>query len=267
MLNHRWSDELADATVDELLTGRRDADEASLGDLAALVAELRTVETEPAPPVRAELAVLFATGRLPDGPFPVAAAPFTEPQSRRRRMLTALGTFLASVTGKVVLGAAAATASVGAAHAVGVVDLPGLPDQAEVVEVPAVEVGDGARPGGGLVGEPGGQGGAGVDGSEISDRATSGEPQEDGQEFGRSVAEEATSGTPAEGRPGSAGADARPETPGSGADEVADEHRHDTTPAGGPSTAEDRTPSDTPSPGSDAEGDKKPDGTATDGRP
>jgi hypothetical protein len=49
-------------------------------------------------------------------------------------VLSAVATFVSSITGKVVLGTAVAAASVGTAHAAHVVDLPGAPrSEAEVV--------------------------------------------------------------------------------------------------------------------------------------
>lgn len=50
-------------------------------------------------------------------------------------MLSGLSTFVATLTGKVVLGTAVAAASVGGLHAADVVDVPGLPDN----DTPAVE--------------------------------------------------------------------------------------------------------------------------------
>lgn len=244
--HHRSSAEIDDNLVDDLLAGCPDGDRTGRSELAALVVELRTLENRPAPPVvRPELTAVFATGLVP-GRETAAAEPLNEPPSRRQRMLTALGTFLATLTGKVVLGTAAAAASVGAAHAVGVVDVPGLPDKAAVVELPAEENAGDNGPDGRSDVESGQPSSPGVDGGAVSDRATSGEPREDGKAFGTSVAEEAVEGTPAEGRPGSGGAgtDPRPEAPADGTD-VADEHRP-STPTGGSSVANDPAPDDPP---------------------
>lgn len=255
--HHRNPAEIDDSPVDDLLARCPDGDLAGRGELAALVAELRTLQDRPAPPVvRPELAVAFATGQVPCLGT-AATEPSNEPTSRRQRMLTALGTFLATLTGKVVLGTAAAAASVGAAHAVGVVDVPGLPDKAAVVELPAVEDTGDNRPDGRSDVESGQPSSPGVDGGAVSDRATSGEPREDGKAFGTSVAEEAVEGTPADGRPGSGGAgtDARSQAPVDGTD-VADEHRPG-TPAGGSSESNDPAPNDPPA-GSEIADEKTP---------
>jgi hypothetical protein len=52
-------------------------------------------------------------------------------------MLTAVATFVSSLTGKIALGTAVAAASVGTAHATHVVDLPGVPRSASEVVVTA----------------------------------------------------------------------------------------------------------------------------------
>lgn len=52
-------------------------------------------------------------------------------------MLTAVATFVSSLTGKIALGTAVAAASVGTAHATHVVDLPGMPRSASEVVVTA----------------------------------------------------------------------------------------------------------------------------------
>lgn len=52
------------------------------------------------------------------------------PTTRRNKMLTGLGAFVATTTGKIVLGTTVAAASVGGMHAAEVVDVPLLPDQA-----------------------------------------------------------------------------------------------------------------------------------------
>lgn len=220
--------------------------------LAAFLHQLGQVDDLPGPRVvRPELAAIFERGVPTDGTGPLGA---DLPIPRRRRMLTVLGTALTTLTGKVVLGTAIAAAGVGAAHSSGVVDVPGLPDKAPAVESPAVDTpaSDHAvdSPGGGDAPDGRGAGNdslapgdAGVDGDEVSDRATSGEPQEDGREFGTSIAEDATSGTPADGAVG--GTDAgQPETPAGNAD-TADEHTPDELPAGG-GTADENIPDGTP---------------------
>jgi hypothetical protein len=257
MYTHRFPDELDDTTVEDLLSGRLDSEQPGLGELATLVTELRLAASQPTSHmVRQELAALFATGSVP-GSVPgaaVAVSPNEHP-SRRRRMLSALSTFVATLTGKVVLGTAVAAASVGAAHAVGVVDVPGLPEKATVADVPAIDNAGDNRPDGETAGKSGEVTSPGVDGSDVSDRATSGEPREDGKAFGTSVAEEAVEGTPAEGRPG-AGADARHDTP-AGETEVADEHRAE-NPAGGSDAADEYRP-EAPADGSGTADEKAPD--------
>jgi hypothetical protein len=170
-------------------------------------------------------------------------------------MLTALSSALATLTGKVVLGTAVAAASVGAAHSAGVVDVPGLPDTTPAVESPAVDqpglngatAGD-PRSGGSASERPAGADGngapdePGVDGDDVSDRATSGEPQDDGSAFGTSVAEDATDGIPAEDLTGEVGE--QPADP-TGESETAGEQKPDTAPEGG-DTASEHIPDDTP---------------------
>jgi len=180
--------------------------------------------------VRGELAAVFEHGVPNDvGTVPAADLPT---RSRRKRVLTTLSGVLATITGKVVLGTAVAAASVGAVHTAGVVDVPGLPDTAPAVESPDVDA-----PGpdhandeksGGVSGTTGTPDSPGVDGGDVSDRATSGEPQEDGKAFGKSIAEEATEGTPAEGKVG--GSESRPDVPAGGTD-TAHEHMPDDTPS------------------------------------
>jgi hypothetical protein len=218
----------------------------SAGDrLAAFTRELSQASDLAEPKVvRSELATVFEHGVLHDvSTVPAADLPTIR---RRKRILTTLSGVLATITGKVVLGTAVAAASVGAAHAAGVVDVPGLPDTTPAVETPDVEVpapdeaGNG-RPDsdGGPPGTTGAPDSPGVDGDEVSDRATNGEPQEDGKEFGTSIADEATEGTPAESKAGGAkdtagGADGgKPgttsdDTPGGG--DTADDHKPDSTP-------------------------------------
>jgi hypothetical protein len=201
--------------------------------------------------VRPDLAAVFEHG-LPGDTTGVATAELPV-HSRRRSMLTALSSALATLTGKVVLGTAVAAASVGAAHSAGVIDVPGLPDTAPAVESPAVDA-----PGldGTTAGDPGGTApdrpsgadgngapdGSGVDGDDVSDRATSGEPQDDGRAFGTSVADDATDGTAADDRAGVS--DGQPADPASGP-ETADEHKPDTAPEGG-DTATEHIPDDVP---------------------
>jgi hypothetical protein len=123
--------------------------------------ELRSQYGTPAEPdVRAALAefvdVDLSNRRdLPSragSPAPGTAAhppvlPAWEPTTttRRIRVLSSIATFLGTVTGKIVLGATVATATVSGAQATGVVDIPTLPssdDEPGVVETDDGEIGD-----------------------------------------------------------------------------------------------------------------------------
>jgi hypothetical protein len=225
-LDGQAADELLDDhVVEQLLAGRLGEGWSDLRDLSVFVTAIRSVPTAVPPVVRPELAAIFETEPAPgNGALsPVAADQPIRHTSRRRRMLEALSGFVATLTGKVVLATAAVAVSVGAANAAGVVDVPHQPEPAS--DVPAVNTPDQtdhrAEPETGRPDDPG------VDGSSISKRATSGEPQEDGRSFGASVADEATDGTPAEDRPGNDGgaaADQQSEAPTGGA-EAAEQHR------------------------------------------
>lgn len=220
--------------------------------LAAFLHQLGQVDDLSRPRVvRPELAAIFEHG-VPAGGTSLLGADLPKP--RRRRMLTVLSTALTTLTGKVVLGTAIAAAGVGAAHSAGVVDVPGLPDNAPALERPAVDTpasdhavdspgGDGASDGRGAANDSGAPGDPGVDGEEVSDRATSGDPQEDGRGFGTSIAEDATSGTAADGRVGGVST-GQQDVPAGGAD-TADEHMPDELPEDG-ETADEHIPDDTP---------------------
>jgi hypothetical protein len=123
--------------------------------------ELRSEYATPAPPqVRTALAEfvdvdlsnrcdLPATAGSPsDGPvaqLPVPPAWDTTATTRRIRVPSYIASLLGTLTGKIVLGAAVATASVGGAQATGVIDTPTLPssdDDPGVVEVDDATVGD-----------------------------------------------------------------------------------------------------------------------------
>jgi hypothetical protein len=70
----------------------------------------------------------------------------TAATTRRFRVSSYIAGFLGTLTGKVVLGATVATASVGGAQATGVIDIPTLPspnDDSSVVEIDDAPVGDG----------------------------------------------------------------------------------------------------------------------------
>lgn len=259
---------LDDRTIEQLLAGRPVGERADLQALSSFVDTLRSASTTEPAVVRPELVAVFETGLATDEAPLIAAneKPILN-TPRRRRMLETLAAFVATLTGKVVLGTAAVAAGVGGAHAAGVVDVPGLPDRTPpaVVDTPAVDdAADQSDDHGRPDVEIGESDDPGVDGGTVSDRATSGEPQEDGKAFGSSVADEATEGTPAEDLPangGDAAQDRIPDAATSGAD-TADENTPDDVPAGGADTADPHKP--------DAGGDTspaddyRPDGAPTD---
>lgn len=183
--------------------------------LMALATALHSMSTTVPHVVRPELEAILRTGIVPDDEVG-ADLPASRPSRKPRRTLTAVSAFVAM-----------AAASVGGAHAAGVVDVPGLPDRppaAEEVDAPAGD--DGAdqavtrpddagkpdqtsndraeevRPDDNDRSDPegGSPTGPGVDGDDISDRATSGEPKERGRDFGQDVSEDAREGTPGEDR-------------------------------------------------------------------
>jgi hypothetical protein len=82
-------------------------------------------------PVSAGLAEFVDVIDLTPVSQPVAATSPTT--SWRPKMLTGLGAFIATTTGKIVLGTTVAAASVGGMHAAEIVDVPLLPDQANAV--------------------------------------------------------------------------------------------------------------------------------------
>ncbi|NEE04408.1 hypothetical protein [Phytoactinopolyspora halotolerans] len=131
-------DELDDRTAEDLLSGRFRGDDVGLDDLATFVDELRAGAAGAAPPAaRPDLTAVFRSG-LPTEPAHAATAvappPRWRPKHRRRPAFTGLGAALASATGKVLLGTAAAVVTVGAAHVAEVVRIPGLPGPAPVAE-------------------------------------------------------------------------------------------------------------------------------------
>lgn len=263
---------LDDRIVEEVIAGRLVGERADLQALSSFVNALRSMPATMPPVVRPELVTVFETGLSPGDASPAADPVPSSRIPRRRRMLETLSAFVATLAGKVVLGTAAVAASVGGVHAAGVVEVPGLPDRAPaaVVDVPAAEdaAGEGSERSGGRPEVATGQqpDSPGVDGSTISERATSGEPQEDGKAFGTSIADEATEGTPAEGLPGNGGdaaQDRQPETP-AGGDGIAEDKKPDTLPAGDADPADDNRPDDAAS--ADVAEDHRPGDTST-GRP
>lgn len=117
-----------DEAVEAVLQGEQPAGEDELGSVAEFVGDLRaTYQAGPAPVRSPELTAFMEAPALD-------AQDVMEPTWRTRlgrskaKMLSGLSGFLATVTGKVVLGGAVAAASVGGLHAGDVVDVPGLPD-------------------------------------------------------------------------------------------------------------------------------------------
>ncbi|MBN2624174.1 MAG: hypothetical protein JXA83_12425 [Acidimicrobiales bacterium] len=151
-----------DVPSDEMRWGRHHTDpiDAVLGDesvdddltdVAAIVHDLRSayVTDEPLPrrpalaaftdaPLDDDGDLLVAAGRHVGHPAAGAAGRPDRSERlgrKRHRMLSALSGFVATLTGKVVLGTAVTAASVGGLHAADVVDVPALPDN----DRPAVE--------------------------------------------------------------------------------------------------------------------------------
>lgn len=139
----RWSRSHTDP-IDAVL-GEDPLDE-DLADVAAIVHDVRSAYF-PADPLERRPALAAFTGAPLDHggdllvtagsharepASPAAGRPKTRERIERKRhdMLSALGGFVASVTGKVVLGTAVTAASVGGLHAADVVDVPVLPDKA-----------------------------------------------------------------------------------------------------------------------------------------
>ena len=158
--------------------------------ISQLRAEYKTTESVP---------VGTALGEFLDVADLIPTACALSGPSRRKKMLAGIGAFVATTTGKIVLGTAVAAASVGTAQATQLVDIPGLPDNADtpvvvIFEEPAT------------AGQPDDvPADAGERGRSIAEDATSGTPGKpaDAGERGRSIAEDATSGTP--GKPADAG--------------------------------------------------------------
>jgi hypothetical protein len=215
----RNDDDLDDETVEQLLRGTYRGDDADLERLASLVGEFRTEVDTHAPAIpSAELTAIFTTGEVPGRPErPRMITPLT-PMSVWRRVGARASAVMATVAGKILVGTVAVAAGIGGAHSTGAVDVPGLPDRPPPVKEDAPPVDDPPTDGGAEDGqsddsaehadneppleridtnaEPDPVNLPGVDGRTVSDRATSGEPTEDGRDFGQTIADEATDGTP-----------------------------------------------------------------------
>lgn len=124
---------IRDDALEEILLGETPEGRDDLAPLAGFVAAVRTAYHDgPAPQRSSELAAFMEAPLITDeGDL----SPTWREKARRRkaRMLSGLSGFLATLTGKVVLGTAVAAASVGALHAGDVVDVPGLPDSGQAV--------------------------------------------------------------------------------------------------------------------------------------
>jgi hypothetical protein len=126
--------ELSDQQLAALLGGSAaDLDGHPVADaIGSLRADLAS---EPAPAAGAALSEFLAVGHVAPtlvssvtDTTPVVVPLVDEPDLRRTPVLATLSTFLGTLAGKLFVGTSIAAASVGAAHAGGVIDLPGLPD-------------------------------------------------------------------------------------------------------------------------------------------
>jgi hypothetical protein len=231
MYTNRGADDIDEQIADDLLAGRYAGNSDELQEFAAWLNQLRgaTAGQLSVPQPSSELQHLFDTGEFPQGSRRVRREAARVASRRRltRRTLTGTSALAVTLAGKTLIGAVAVAAGLGGAHATGVVDIPGLPDRVPpAVEAPPVDVPPADAPPADVPpadappaddsdddqsttnsdGETGADADRpGVDGDNVSDRATSGEPAEDGKSFGKSVSEEAVDGTSGEGRPGNRG--------------------------------------------------------------
>lgn len=122
--------------LDAVLDGVHSADsEEDLLDVAAFVLDLRATYRRGRPLEPGTELAAFTGAHLPEDMSTVACGASAggsdrDARSGRKRpaMLTTVSGFLATVTGKVLLGSAVAAASVGGLHATDVVEVPVLPD-------------------------------------------------------------------------------------------------------------------------------------------
>jgi len=126
--------ELSDEQLAALLDGNSDAP-AGHPVADAIIRARQQLEAEPAPTPGAALSEFLGVGRVAP-PIPQSVAdgallefpPETDDSPRRTPVLTSLSAFIGTLTGKLLVSSTIAAASVGGAHAAGVVDIPGLPD-------------------------------------------------------------------------------------------------------------------------------------------
>ena len=144
------NDTLSSEEVENLINGTSERPE--LADVANLFAEVRSfpkMTDTPAPSAAlSEFVGVTLTHppepiMLPDADTPVLSAAGAEVAKpvRRNTMIGHAAAFMATMSGKVVIGTTVAAASIGGAHATGAVDVPFLPDNKpaviETVEVPS----------------------------------------------------------------------------------------------------------------------------------
>ena len=227
-----------------------------LADVAAIVHDLRAAylpdrEIERSPELLALTGASLhdkgdrsaTAGRNADGSVSVTQAaglPNADDQpSKEKTMLTALAAFVATTTGKVLVGTTVAAAAVGGAHAADVIDVPLLPDRPSVESVESLEVDEADLATDDEVAEDGDDSGDTVSdeaptfeaptfGKRVAGKAREGGVDgeavaEDAPEFGTGVATEATEGTPAEGRVGDVPGPSSTEVPAEAEDRVPEE--------------------------------------------
>ena len=132
--------ELSESEVERLLS-MGDAGRRSVSPIEAAIDQIRANYRSDAPPVGTALAEFVDVGLVAGTIDGVAATQITDVPlqplmadadhpSRRNSMRAALVTFAGSITGKIVLGGTLTFAAAGGAQAAGIVDLPGIPQEA-----------------------------------------------------------------------------------------------------------------------------------------
>lgn len=120
---------IRDEAFEAILHGQTVEQPDDLAPVGGLVADLRAAYQvgvfQPSAELTAFMAAPLAPGQVATDALPVGRP---APKRRKARMLSGLSGFLATLTGKVVLGTAVAAASVGALHAGDAIDVPGLPE-------------------------------------------------------------------------------------------------------------------------------------------
>lgn len=128
--------DLTDAAIEALIDGQPTP--GTPGVMADLVTELR-VEYLATPEVQASpaLAAFMAVVDLTDTPQAEHLGP-----TRRTKMISGISAFVATTTGKILLGTAVAAASIGGGQAARLIDVPGLPDASPAIAVVEIETVD-----------------------------------------------------------------------------------------------------------------------------